>query len=113
MNKGIKSYISIILLVLGAVALWAAWYAIDPGDAMGWSVLSTAVIWPVIVAAAYVIEIAANGEKRALFYILVLVLGLAVSFAVRFLWGALVSGVIAVLIVGAVHAMVQKRKTQQ
>ena len=79
---------------------------------MGWSVLSTVVIWPIIVAAACVIEIVTNGTKRGVFFILVLALSLIVSFAVRFPGGALASGVIAVLLVGAVQAIVQKRKTE-
>ena len=94
-------WISVFLLILGAAAAAIGWYVVNPGNELGWALLSTVVIWPVVVAFTGALETLAFGSMRRVYVILVLVLGLAVSLVVRFTGGALISGLIALAIIYA------------
>ena len=109
----IQHWVSVILLIIGAVILSIAWYLISPGDAMGWAVLSTAVVWPAVVAVSSVFEILAHRTMRGVFVAVVLFTSLIVSFTVRFPGGALASGLIAMLITAGIHQLVISLRTRR
>jgi len=113
MTNNMKKWISIVLLIAGAILLSAAWYVLPAGEAMGRAVLSTAVIWPIIVAVTSVLEIVNYGTLRNAYIVLVLGAGLIVSFLVRFPGGALVSGLIMLMIVYGMQQIVHTKKSRK